>query len=161
MGVILPSSSWQDVTARYPELGKLPNATSPDVQSTLIQYAEVYVHSRLSGSFSIPFSSNNYTARDLVIDAIYMQNVQTRQPAKGKALGSSLDDKIKALCDGKMQMVDVNGVVCQAATGDPAWSSTMNYHPTFGMGNEMVMAVSSSMLIDENDARDNPTEEAF
>lgn len=161
MGVILSNSSWQEVTARYPELGKLPNATSPEVQNTLISYAEAYVHGKLSTNFSVPFSCNNFTARDLVIDALYMQNVQTRQPVKGKAMLSVLDDKINALVTGRMQMVDVNGTVCQLATGDPTWSNTMNYTPTFGMENPVMWAVNSQMMIDENNARGSVTDEAY
>ncbi len=155
------SNGWSEATARYPELAKLPAAASPDIQNNLIAQAEGFVHGSLASQFSIPFSNTNVTAKDLVIDALYVQNIQSRQVLKGKTLATVLADKITALKSGLMQMVTIAGTVAQVPTGDPVWSSTMNYPPTFGMGDLSMMAVSSDMLIDENAARGDPTVEAF
>lgn len=159
MGTIV--TLWSEVVAVYPELGTLKQAAGTEGQVAMIARAEAYVHGRMASNFTTPFSSNNYTAKDLVFDALYVQNVLSRQPIKGKTMTTFLDDKIKALLGGSMQMVDINGTLCHMATGDPVWSSTQNYHPTFGMGNEIVFAVSSDMLIDENATRNLPVDEAY
>jgi hypothetical protein len=159
MGIIV--SSWSEVLVRYPELDKLAGTQIAANRDALIAQGEAYVHGKLSANFTIPFSNNNLTAKDLVFDAIYMQNIQARQPVKGKTIATVLEEKFIALCTGKMQMVNISGTIAQTATGDPAWSNTMGYHPTFGMGNEVMMAVNSQMLIDENDARNDPSEEAY
>ncbi len=65
MGQII---AWKDATARYPELDKLPNVNAEQVQDRLVLYAEAAVHARLSSKYSVPFSSNNITARDLATD---------------------------------------------------------------------------------------------
>lgn len=146
-------TSWSDVIAIYPELGTLKNATSPEQHSILLSRAEGYVHGRLASKFTTPFSSNNYTARDLVFDTLYVQNIMFNQPAKGKVAKDALEAKFNMLLDGKMQMMDVSGTVCSVPAGEPAWSSTKDYHPVFGMGAIENAAVSSSQLIDEDTAR--------
>lgn len=168
MGVII--NSWSEVLLRYPELDKLAAVSSSAVntptaiaanQAGLIAQAEAYIHGKLSTNFTTPFSSNNYTAKDLVIDAVYVQNILSRQAVKGKTVATYLDEKISALCTGRTQMVTIAGTIAQLATGDPTWSSTMNYQPTFGMENPVMWAVSSQMMIDENNARGNLTDEAY
>ena len=154
-------TSWSDVSAVYPEMDTLKNAVSPEQRAILLNRAEAYVHGRLAGSYTTPFSSNNQTAKNLVIDVLYYQNVKTKMPVKGKDMGATLEEQFKMLCAGSMQMVDVSGTVIATPTGDPMWSSTADYHPTFGMGDPMVMAVSSQMLIDEGNARGNLTDEAL
>jgi hypothetical protein len=158
MGKVI--TSWQDVTIVYPELATLKDATSPERQASIIERAEAEVHGRLSVNFSTPFSSTNLTAKSLMIDMVYIQNVLSKQPVKGKTIKDYVDERIKALCNGTAQMVTVGGTIAQTASGDPVWSSTMMYHPTFGAGDERCMDVSSQMLIDENTARGDPSEEA-
>jgi hypothetical protein len=168
MGVII--ADWGEITLRYPEIDKLAAVSSSAVntpgnvavnKAAIISNAEAYVHGRLAQAFTVPFSSNNYTARDLAIDTVYVQNVLSRQIVQGKTVASSLEARIVSLIDGAMQMVDVNGTICAVAPGDPVWSNQMHYHPTFGLGDAVVTAVDSQELIDQNNARGWPTDEAL
>lgn len=159
LGLII--QTWDEVTARYPELGKLPAAASPEVQTRLVQYAEGMVHSRLAQNFSTPFSLNNLTAKDLVIDMLYVQNVRTKQMNKGKTMDAILEDKFKMLCNGEMNMVSVAGTIVQQATGDPVFSTTMHYHPVFGLSDSIMLAIDSAQLINENNARGDILDEAI
>jgi hypothetical protein len=167
MGYVI--SSWTELTLRYPELNRISAVSSPaavnsaaiaDAQSAIIANAEAYIHSRLASGFSTPFSNTNYTAKDLVIDAAYVQNILSKQAVKGKTVNDSLELRITALLNGQSQMVDVAGTVVPAV-GDPAWSNTQDYHPTFGMGDSVVLAVDSQQLIDENNTRGWPIDEAL
>jgi hypothetical protein len=145
--------SWADVTGRYPELNKLPDIGSSTVQNSIMALGEAYIHSRCAVAYTVPFSSNNLTAIDLCIDAVYVQTQLTRQPDKADALNKSLDARIEALLAGKAMMITNSGDTIDTTIADVVWSSTMDYHPTFGMGAIERMAVSSSQLIDEDEAR--------
>lgn len=159
LGLII--QTFDEITARYPELAKLPTAASPEVQTRLVQYAEAHVHGRLAQAFSIPFSLNNLTAKDLVIDTVYVQNIRTKVPGKGKTLDAILEEKFVQLCNGQMNMVSVAGTIVQQPTGDPVYSNTSGYHPVFGMGDSIVLSVDSNQLINENNARGSPVDEAL
>ncbi|MFA6213547.1 MAG: hypothetical protein WC714_29185 [Candidatus Obscuribacterales bacterium] len=153
MSVII---TWPDVTARYAEMDKLPNGTSPEVQANLILMAEAAVHSRLASRYSVPFSSSNYTARDLTVDMLYVQTQLTRQPEKAKAVQDSIDARINALLSGAASMVDSAGAAT-TMVGDTIWSSSENYPPVFGMGDIASSIVSSEQLVDEASSRGENT----
>jgi hypothetical protein len=146
MGLII---EWTDVLARYGELDKLPNGTSPEVQANLILNAEAVVHGRLASRYSVPFSSSNYTARDLCVDQLYVQTQTARQPEKAKAVADSLNARITALLSGAAQMIASDGTVASTMVGDTVWSSTADYHPVFGMGPIEHASVSSAQVYDE------------
>lgn len=141
--------AWTDVLARYDELSKLPNVGSSSVQDNLMNLAEAQVHSRLASRFTTPFSTTNLTAKDLMVDALYVQAMLTRQPEKAKALADNLDERIKALLAGQSSMVTSSGSVASLMVGDTIWSSTQDYPPVFGMSDIEHAQVSSEQLYDE------------
>lgn len=149
---------WADVLVRYPELDKLP--TIGAVSDNVIASAEARVHSRLASRYTVPFSSNNLAAADLVIDMVYIQTQMTRQPEKATALREDVDSRISALLDGTSQMALDDGTVL-AAVGDTVWSNTGDYHPTFGMSDPIVQEIDSAMLIAENYDRGSQVDEAL
>lgn len=141
--------SWSHVLARYNELEKLPSVGSATVVDNLLNLAEAYVHGRLAAKYAVPFSADNLTAIDLIVDAVYVQNTLTRQPEKAKALKESLDERITALLQGQSLMVTSGGATAATMIGDTIWSSTEDYPPTFGMGDVELALVSSQQLYDE------------
>lgn len=149
MGAII---TWINATARYAELDKLPNGTLTTAQDDLIAMAEAQVHGRLASRYTTPFSSNNLTARDLAIDVLFVQNVMSREPKKAELISKSLEDRFAALLTGEAVMAVSSGTAL-TMVGETAWSSTMDYHPVFGMGDVAGMAVGSSQLIDEDSDR--------
>ena len=144
--------AWADVTNRYPELDKLPNASVNSSQNAYITMGEAMVNGRLGSIYTTPFSSNNLTAQSLCIDEIYIQTQLSRQPAKAKAVSDYTDKLYKDLLDGKTSMVAIGGTVVPLAPSE-LWSNTKDYHPTFGMGVTEVAAIDSSQLIAEDYAR--------
>lgn len=140
---------WADVLARYDELSKLPNVNSSTVQDSLISYAEGVVHGRLASRFTTPFSTTNITAKDLMVDTLYVQNMLSRQPEKAKSVSESIDARIKALFAGEASMMTSAGAVASVMVGDTIWSSTADYPPVFGMGAIEKAVVSSEQLLDE------------
>jgi phage gp36-like protein len=150
--------SWSHVLARYEELSKLPNvgsasAVASETQTNLLNMAEAYIHGRLSSRYAVPFSANNLSAIDLIVDAVYVQNNMTRVPEKAKALKESLDERLNALLDGSSQMVTIAGTIAASQSEGGVWSDTMNYPPTFGVSDIEKSAVSSERLYAEDNAR--------
>lgn len=144
---------WADVLARYDELSKLPNVSSASIQENLMQMAEAGISGRLGGSFTTPFSSNNLTAKDLIVDMLYVQVNMTRQPEKAKALLDTVDSRIAALLSGSSVMLTTSGTVALTSVGDTVWSSTEDYPLTFGVSPIEHAQVSSQQLYDEAVAR--------
>lgn len=150
--------SWSHVLARYEELSKLPNvgsasAVASATQVALLNTAEAYIHGRLAARYAVPFSSNNLTAIDLIVDAVYVQNNLTRQPDKTKLLKEFLDERIKSLLEGQSQMASATGAVVATIGDDVIWSSTEDYPPVFGLGDITKAEVSSGQLYAEDVAR--------
>lgn len=151
---------WSDALLRYPELAKLPDVNSASTFA-MVRLGEGYVSGRLASKYTVPFSNNNVTAQDLVIDAIFVQQHLSRQPEKAKTIKEYLDERIAALLDGSANMITTSGSIAGTLVGEAIWSSTQNYHPTFGMSDPLNWEVSSDMLIAENSARGHPIDEAL
>lgn len=141
---------WQDAVDRYQRIG---DKGSVDVGSNYIVYAEAEIESKLAPAFTVPFSSNNLTVKDLCIDMTLAKILMFKDTKKAEMIMGSIDARVKALLDGTAQMVTTSGVG-QAIENHPYWSETMDYHPTFGAGNLLDFHVSSDRLYDEEQARD-------
>lgn len=150
----MSSVSWDELLRRYGEMATLPNVSSASVQTFILNMAEAAVTSRLAAKYTTPFSSNNYTAHDLIIDMVFVQNMTARQPEKAKALKDSVDERITALLDGSAVMVDSNGAVLLSGVADTVWSNTSTHRHTFGVGAIEDACVSHNALQDEAAERD-------
>ena len=62
---------WSDVAARHPSIGVDFDATQ--VNSTHIPYIETQVDGLLAPAFTVPFSNNNLTVKDLCIELTYIR----------------------------------------------------------------------------------------
>lgn len=140
---------WDDVVLRYPNAGR--SGGSSEVGSVHITYAEAYLESRFSGYFTIPFSSNNLTAKDLSIDLTYLRIGNFGQKDR-KIFRDEIEDRIKQIKLGNDQMITNSGDSL-GSVGEAVYSPHQNYHPVFGMDDEFMFDVDSSQLIDEEDAR--------
>lgn len=153
-------SSWSQAILRYPELDKMTAVSSAAIapsqivanRAEFVALAEASVHARLASRYTTPFSFTNLTARDLAIDTMFVQNITAREPAKAEIISKSLEERYKNLLSGEAVMTLSDGTAL-VMVGETAWSSTMDYHPTFGMGDIAGMAVDSSQLIDEDAER--------
>lgn len=148
---------WANVVGRFPSVNKYGGADQVDSGSIL--YAEAEVDARLSPAFTTPFSSNNLTAQDLAIDMTYLRVNPLRDEDKLRPIQERVDKLIAALLAGEASMITASGDTIGSSTigGVSPWSTTMDYPPTFGVGETEDMHVSSSQLYDESVARgDDP-----
>lgn len=141
---------WNDVILRYPAIERVGDAT--EVGSTYIRYAENYLNGRLSTKFTVPFSSNNFTAKDLSIDITYGRIGNMKAEDREKFI-EKIDDRINRLLNGEENMVADDGTIIAQTDGGSIWSTTQDYAPIFGFGDIEDFEVDPDLVRDENDAR--------
>ena len=142
---------WDDVTNRYKTVSDI--ADDSELQESYIQYAEAHVDAALAPSFSIPFSNNNATVKDLCIDLTFAKTQMFKDSEKAEKIMTHVNSVIGALKEGGMIMVVGSGETI-AANGEPVYSSNQNYNPVFGKGDITNFRVDSSQLADEEFARE-------
>jgi len=144
-------ANWADVTARYTQISELGGAKSVD--SSYIIYAEAQIEGALSASYTVPFSSNNLTVKDLVIDLTYGKAIAFRDLKKSKAIMDSIEHRIKMLRSGTMSMVTNSGDVLSSSGQGSIWSSTEDYSPSFDMNDAENQCIDLDMQQDQYDDR--------
>lgn len=145
--------TWEDIADRYSILEKGKFSGSDEANSAYILYAENQLDSLLASSFTVPFSSNNTTAKDLSIDLAYCRmgnfKIEDRIKLKEEIMGT-----INMLKDGTMSMITNSGDVITTLGSTPTWSTTQAYHPVFGHGDEACFEVDSGLTYTEEQARE-------
>lgn len=141
----------EDVYNRYLEIGKAVG--SVELDAGFMIPAEQQITSDLASKFTVPFSSNNLTAKDLMIDETYYRYMLTKQAKKAGEMRKSLDSRIEKLLSGASSMVTDSGDILSREQ-TVAWSSTMNYTPVFGLGEIEDFEPDPDQIDDEEDARD-------
>lgn len=142
--------NYGDVVARYPEQAALKDATQ--INCHYIPYAVADIESRLAPRFTVPFSSNNLTAKDLMVDAVYAAVYRFKDPKKAEAVEKRIAERIAALLAGKADMMLSDGTTL-ASVGGTIYSTTENYDPVFSMLPVEDAVVDPGQLQDEWDAR--------
>ena len=147
--------TWEEVITRYPRLSSLTGGAE-ELESSYVLPAEGEVTSRLANKFTIPFSNNNVTAKDLVIDLIRIRGGSYKEKDR-EDMQERFDKRVERLLtgtDGMVTIVDSLFAVVFAGDGAPSiWSSTEDYPPTFGVGSVEDFLVSSEQIQDEYDAQ--------
>ena len=138
-----------DVIPRYPRVSTDSRAATTLEAAYLIP-AEAEVDARLGSRFTVPFSSNNLTVKDLVIDMTMLRMGIYKE--RDEQLRKDVDARIKALLDGTMVMVTDSGQVA-AYQVSGVINTTADYHPVFGMGPIEDMEPDDQRIDDEEDAR--------
>jgi len=141
-----------DVVARFRRVTDVVSYPEA-VESQYILYGENELDRRLGPYFTVPFSSNNVTARDLSIDLSYAKVIIYDDPEKYEKIMDHVDTMIGELIDGTMAMVTDSGDQLISNNTNSAWSNTMGYHSAFGMGDFPTFRVDSDQLQAEEDAR--------
>jgi len=144
-------ANWADVTARYNNISEIGGAKSVD--SHYIIYAEAQIEGALASSYTVPFSSNNLTVKDLVIDLTYGKAIAFRDTKKAKAINDSVEHRIKMLKSGSMSMVTNSGDILSSSGQGTIWSSTENYSPSFDMNDQEHQEIDLDMQQDQWDDR--------
>jgi len=141
--------NWADLTARYPNASDVGGASA--INSSYIVFAEAQVEGALSSSYTVPFSSNNLTVKDLVIDLTYGKVISFKDLKKSKAVMDSVEHRIKMLRSGAMSMVTDNGDVLSSSGQGSIWSSTDKYSPSFDMNDAENQCIDLDMQQDQYD----------
>jgi hypothetical protein len=146
----MPLIDWSDVNRRYPETLKHADATQAD--SSWVPYAIAELHARLAPGFTVPFSDNNLTAKDLAIDLAFARLYRYKDEEKATAVSSYISGQIEGLLKGQLQMITTSGDVLKAV-GGTVYSTTDGYHPVHGIGPIEYSVPSSQQIVDEEETR--------
>jgi phage gp36-like protein len=138
--------NWADVTARYTDFAKGPDATI--AEAAYVPQAEAEVDGRLAPKYSVPFSPAPYLVKDLCIDLAYYK--ATIRQESSKLIRDDIERRFDAIIDGTLLLTTSAGVV--AKTGDYAWASN-SYHSSFGLDDEINWQVDSYAISDIQDER--------
>lgn len=138
------------VTHVYSGLSKVGSSS---INSYHIPFAERKVEGMLSTHFSVPFSDNNLTVKELVTDAVYIKigNLSNEEAQEFK---EQFEARIEGLKTGQEFMVTTSGDTLTALSGT-VWSTTEDYFPVFGLGPTEYFEVDSSLVYDEEVDRGN------
>lgn len=142
--------NWKDVNDRYPETLKLADATQAD--SSWVPFAIAELHARLSPGFTVPFSDNNMTAKDLAIDLTFAKLYRFKDIEKADAVLTYVGAQIDMLLAGSQKMITSSGDTL-AAVGGTIYHTNDAYHPVHGMGPIEYAIVSSAEVIAEQEDR--------
>lgn len=143
--------NWEDVAARYEEVQKYKDSTRTN--SGYILFACAEVEEKLASRFTVPFSSNNLTAKDLMIDATYLKIFRWKaDKEKVERIEKHLESRIKALREGKADMMLDDGSKL-LSVGGTVYSTVNDYHPVFYNGPVEDMVVDSSQIENEFNER--------
>ena len=138
---------WDDVVLRYPSIDNIGGAA--EVGSAWIGSIENQIDGMLSKSYSIPFSSNNETVKDLAIELTYIR-VGNLKVEEADSMKTNFMDRIERIINGREGLVSSDGSIV-GMVGDTIWSSTKDYHPIFDIGCDVDWVTDSSQV----DAIDN------
>lgn len=140
---------WDDLLIRYPKVSQVGDAK--DVNSAFIAFAENEINGLLADFFTVPFSSNNMTAKDLAVELAYAR-LGVVKISDADKIREMVYKRINRIIEGKERMVLDDGTVL-GSVGDAIYSSDSNYHHTFGVGHIEDMFVDSSQIYDEDQER--------
>jgi len=144
--------TYDDLVDRYRQLANDSKDGSTEVGSAYIVYAENELDGMLASTYTVPFSSNNLTAKDLSIDLAYLRIGRFKDKGR-KELKADVMERINMLKSGEMGMLTDAGEVLTSGGQVTAWSNTKDYHPVFGMGDTIHFDADSQQVIDEENDR--------
>lgn len=142
---------WEDVIDRYPSLNTIGGAD--ETSSTYIVYGEAYIDAQLSNMYTVPFSNNNMTVRDLVIDYVYWRAGRFKLE-DASAVQSAFFQTIAMIKKGQMAMIDADGSITGVKKAIGIFSSTESYHSSFGMRPTIEQHIDQDLIDDERDRAD-------
>ncbi len=150
---ITPYATYTDFTRVYSVSAF--NVSQAEVESAWLPHGAVAVNEKLGNCFTLPFSSNNASARDLNVHYAYLGILErTRNQEDSLELRNSLQDRISDICSGNSPMAldDGTALFPDGSTKFEVWSNTQEYKQTFDMRNPLYQRVDPDRIDDEWDA---------
>jgi len=142
-------ANWKDVEDRYPEIAKGPDPKQ--VSSSYLIFVDAELNGLFAGAYTVPFSDNNLTIKDLAVDLTYIK-MSVGKSEKREEIKKRFEERISRIKDGEESMLNADGTAI--TINGLIWSSTEDYHPVFGMDDTINFAVDSSQIEDERAARE-------
>jgi len=130
---------------------EIADITSEEIQNQWMPYGALRVNERLGRVFTIPFSSNNHTARDLSVKYAYLGILlRTRNIEDSKELKEDLDLRIKDIVDSNAPMVLDSGLsmFADGTSTLSSWSNTSDYKQVFDMRDAEYQEIDPDLLDD-------------
>lgn len=143
----LTYATYSDFTQVY-SLSKISEA---EINSSWIPYGALRVNESLGGSFTIPFSSNNHTARDLSIHFSYLGILyRTRNQNDSVELREALEKRITDITCFNAPMITDSGDSLYANKGNSynVFGSTSSYKNTFDMRDPIDQRIDPDLIFD-------------
>lgn len=145
--------NYQDVVNRFRKATDV-NSYQTAIESNYILFAEAELDGRLGGYFTVPFSSNNVTAKDLSIDLSYAKIIIYADPKVYKSIMDQVDKRIDALISGDAYMLTTSQDQLESsAASDLAWSNTASYNSAFAMVDAEFLHIDSNQQAEAINAR--------
>jgi len=121
--------------SEFTQVYSLRGVSETDITSYWLPYGALRVNENLGGYFStLPFSSNNETAKDLSIHHAYLGilNRQRTGSTEDLKVKQEITDRLVDLRQGNTPMIMTDGTALYSDTARvDAWSTTQNYENTF------------------------------
>ena len=147
-----PYATYAQFTAVY-SLAGVPQA---QVESYWLVMGTAWVNEQLGRYYTVPFSTNNLTARDLCIQhAAFRVRQRTLKAEDSEELGAELRRRVKGLAAGDPMMLDDDTLLYPSGGGTAAvWSNTMEHKPTFDLREPEAQRVDPDRLdeLEDDDA---------
>lgn len=142
--------TYDEILSRFSAVGDYGNTV---VTSHYLLYAENHVNGLLAGHFTVPFSSNNLTAKDLVIELTYLRCGDLKVGELEKRY-DMFQRRIDALRNGDEVMMTSSGETMVAGGTLIPTSNTEDYTPVFGVSDTELSQVDPDQIEDEEDERE-------
>ena len=139
------------LTGVYPSVGK-SGYKAEEVNSFHTPMAQSEIEGLLSTHYTVPFSSNNLTAKDLVSRLCYSRLASLDEEER-RAIRTELYERIERLKNGEEQMLTSSGTVLQPNVAGTAWTENEDYHPIFTQDDPLMWEVDSSQIRELRDER--------
>ncbi len=139
------------ITGVYPSVGK-SEYKGEEVNSYHSPMAQAEIEGLLSTHYTVPFSSNNITAKDLVSKLVYSRLAPMKESER-REIRTELYERIDRLKSGEEQMITTSGDILAPGVSGTVWSNTQDYHPTFTQDDPLNWEVSSRLINDLRDER--------
>ena len=143
--------------ATYSDYAQIYNLTGritvDEVSNHWLPHGALMVNELLGKCFTIPFSSNNETAKDLNIHFAFLGILErTRNQKDSQELKLHLDKRIENICKGNAPMITTSGEAlfpnADISNRLDAWSTTQDYKSTFDMRHPEVQRVDPDYIED-------------
>lgn len=137
--------------SEFTQVYSINGVSQDEINNVWLPYGARRINEELGAAFTIPFSSNNETAKQLSIEFGYLGILlRTRDQNDSQEMREDLMDRIADIaCHGKpMILTDGTGINPSKLTQAQFWSNTQDYKSVFDMRNASEQRVDPDQLND-------------